>query len=339
MTTTQDITSFEIRSKDEVRPGDLLLVTQIPGEPLGKLMEQLDGTRFSHSGIAVRRDGRRDLPATHLASALAKTLPSAVDFGGIRWDEFTTFWPSRDLYCIPMADELRPKALDYLGPFKPEYDREGAFSFVKLVTVAAGLRSVELHATDPALGERIYVACRDVAKAWNASPLSPSWYCAELVANAYGLSFTRADLAPPVGEGSGIDEEVEEPRLIGWLVRMLADEIDGIDSPRGRAWARLLAVLSTEDPGFIVRAVSDIARSGGIAVGELLDDWLDNLLSRKDEPEEAAVPEPLGAPRPMPGLENPTSRLPHALVTPRMLWAAFGRDELFRVKQEAAEAR
>jgi hypothetical protein len=100
----------------EVRPGDLLLVTRIPGEPLGRLMQRLDGTVFSHSGVAVRTD-EDEGPATHLASALAKDLPGrGIDIGGVRWDAFGEFWERhRDLYCIPMPDDLRRHALDYLA--------------------------------------------------------------------------------------------------------------------------------------------------------------------------------------------------------------------------------
>lgn len=301
-------------------------------------MQRLDGTCFSHSGIAVRVDGSYDRPATHMASALAKRLPSGVDLGGIRWDEFHTFWPSRDLYCIPMPDELRTKALEHLGPYRPEYNDEGSFSFVKLVNIAAGLRSVERYEADPETAERLFVASRDVARAWEASHDAPSWYCAELVANAYGRAFTRAEMIPPAvrGEQDRTGDDGDERRWNAWLMRMLIKEIDGIDNERGRAWSRLFTVLSMEDPGFLVDAVVAIARSGGIAVGDLVDDWLDDLRGVPDEDDVARTPSALTPPRALPGLPDPDSPVPHALVTPRMLWATFGPDTLVRVAQEAA---
>src|SRR3954469_12033298 len=106
VTADTERTSFRAIEPRDVRQGDLLLVTQIPGEPLGRLMQSLDGTVFSHSGIAAGRDRADDEPATHLASALAKGLPAGVDVGGVRWDRFDTFWPHRDIYCIPMPDRL-----------------------------------------------------------------------------------------------------------------------------------------------------------------------------------------------------------------------------------------
>lgn len=331
MTGKAERTAFRAIAPDEVRQGDLLLVTQIPGEPLGQLMQRLDGTCFSHSGIAVRTDRDDDAPATHLASALAKRLPSSVDMGGVRWDPFAGFWPSRDLYCIPMSDEHRATARSYLGHYRPEYRKDGSFSFTKLVTVAAALRSVELHDVDRELGERLFRASCDVAEAWAGSS---SYYCAELVANAYGRTFTRRELAPPKVEGDGIGNAIDEPRWLAWAMSMLADEIDDIDGRRGRAWARLFALLSTEDWDFLERAVNDIATSGGIAVGDLLSDWLDDLWGGEDEPtEDARVPSPLDDPRPMDGLRDPDAPLPHALVTPRMLWAAFGRESIRRVEQ------
>lgn len=328
MTESADSTAFRGIDPSDVQQGDLLLVTQIPGEPLGQLMQRLDGTCFSHSGIAVRAPGVDDGPATHLASALAKNLPSGVDLGGVRWDAFDEFWSNdRELYCVSMPRHLRYRALGYLTRFEPEPDREGAFSFVKLVTVAAGLRSVELHATDPALAELLYTASRDVAATWAASVRSPSYYCAELVATAYGRRFTRAELAPPDVVGDGLGDAIDEPRWIAWLMGMLADEIDGIDNPRGRAWARLLALLSSRDLDFLTHAVAAIAGSGGKLVGGMFDDILDAITGDDDAPADIPTPQPLGPPRAMDGLKEPDAPIPAALVTPRMLWAAFGHED------------
>ena len=76
---------------------------------------------LSHSGIAVSidEDGRprRDGPANRIASALADNL--RYDVGGIRWDRFEEFWPSRDFYTIAMPDVLREQALDYLDGRQP----------------------------------------------------------------------------------------------------------------------------------------------------------------------------------------------------------------------------
>ncbi|MDD7941987.1 hypothetical protein PHK61_26580 [Actinomycetospora lutea] len=303
-------------------------MTQIPGEPLGQMMQRLDGTCFSHSGIAVRAPGVDHGPATHLASALAKNLPAAADLGGVRWDAFEEFWSKdRELYCVSMERHLRYRALGYLARFEPEPDREGKFSFVKLVTVAAGLRAVELHATDAALAELLHAASREVAATWAATARAPSYYCAELVASAYGRRFTRAEMAPPDVAGDGIGDGIDEPRWLAWLMGMLADEIDEIDNPRGRAWARLLGLLSSRDLDFLTHAVVAIAGSGGRLLGGLFDDLLDTITGGDDEPAEIPVPAPLGPPRAMDGLADPDALIPDALVTPRMLWAAFGHED------------
>lgn len=344
MTETQDITSFEVRSKDEVRPGDLLLVTQIPGEALGRLMERFDGTVLSHSGIAVSidEDGRpqRDGPANGIASALADNL--RYDVGGIRWDRFEKFWPSRDFYTIAMPDALRARALDYLDRFEPTPGEEGAFSFLKLVNVAAGLRSVELWATDRDLGDRLYRACCDVATSWAATPTSPSFYCAELVATAYGRRFTRAEFTPPPARG--LRRDIEEPEWASTVMERLQRRVDDLEDTDDRSAATMLALLSSDDWDFVVDASTAIAQSGGKAIGDLLDGMVDRVSSwvRGDEEadpgEKPRAPEALPDPRPMPGLPDPDSPLPHGLVTPRMLWQVFGRDELCRIEQPSLRA-
>lgn len=280
------------------------------------MMQQLDGTCFSHSGIAVRVDGR-DGPATHLASALTHRLPGTAELGGVRWDPFERFRPHRDLYTVAMPDDLRARALDHLARFRPRRGEAGSFSVVKLVTVAAALRSVELQASDHVLAERLFTAARDVAVTWAASDDAPRYYCAELAATAYGRTFTRAELIPPDVAGGGIGD-VGRPRLSDrrW-VRRVARAVDALDEPRRRALVRLLGVLAGEDRGFLHHAVAAIAASAAVALRHVAG--------------APSVPAPLTPPRPLPALADPHAALPYALVTPRMLWVAFGRDTLSRV--------
>ncbi|WP_285657166.1 hypothetical protein [Actinomycetospora sp. NBRC 106375] len=276
-------------------------------------------------------------PATHIASALAENL--RLDFGGIRRDPFSDFWPSRDFYIVAMPDELRSRALKYLEGYPDAPGDEGTFSFVKLVNIAAGLRSFELYDRDAALAERLYGAARDVAESWAASKDHPSWYCAELVANAYGRSFTRADLTPPPSLGAR--EDIPEPDELPWVVDKLFDRIERLDGRNGTA-ARLLTLLADEDRPFLVDAVTAIAQSGGKLFGEVLDDLVDRVLDwlrgdeEPDPEEEPRTPDPLLDPRPMPGLPDPDAPLPYGLVTPRMLWQVFGRDSLCRVRQSSS---
>lgn len=320
VTANTDSTSFRSREPGVPLPGDLLLVTQIPGEPLGQLMQKLDGTCFSHSGIAVRTDDLDDRPATHLASALAKGLPSGFDFGGVRWDEFSAFWPHRDLWCIPMPDHQGEKALDYLAQFHPEPGREGAFSFAKLVTIAAALRAVELQASYPDLASEMFTAARDVAETLAASRADPSYYCAELVANAYDRTFTRGEMFPPEAEGYGLGNAVDEPRWFGKLMRLFDDEIGAFGGPEWQATTALMDVLVQSDWDFLAAAVRAVAGSGVAALGDV-----------EGGP---SVPGPLGPPPALPAsLADPDAPIPHGLVTPRMLWAAFGRDTIFRIPQ------
>jgi hypothetical protein len=296
-------------------------------------MERLDGTRFSHSGIAVRGPGVTEGPATHIASALAENL--RLDFGGIRRDEFKHFWPTRDLYTVAMPQDLRDRAVEYLAGYPDAPGDEGTFSFVKLVNIAAGLRSFELYAReDGELGERLYGAARAVAESWAASKDHPSWYCAELVANAYGRPFTRADLTPPPARGA--IEDIPEPEDLPWVVQRLFDRVERLDGRNGTA-ARLLTLLSEEDRPFLVDAVTAILASGGKLFRDAFDDVVDAVGDwfggEPDPEEEPRVPDPLPDPRPMPGLPDPDAPLPYGLVTPRMLWHVFGRGSLRKIQQ------
>ena len=147
----------------------------------------------------------------------------------------------------------------------PTRGKEGTFSFIKLINVAAGLRSLELHDTDPALAEELFVASRDVATTWAASPESPSYYCAELVANAYGRTFTRAEMTPPEAGGGLRWEEIREPDWAGTLVRRLERRVDQLDDPDDRAGARLLSLLVAKEWEFLVgfrHRHRDVGRQG-----------------------------------------------------------------------------
>ncbi|MFC5141966.1 hypothetical protein ACFPK1_27280 [Actinomycetospora rhizophila] len=290
-------------------------MTQIPGEPLGQMMEALDGTRFSHSGIAVRHPrGDLDLPATHMASALATKLDGeGFDIGGVRWDPFHELWDKhRDLYCIPMPDQLRGRALAYLDVFRPEPGQEGTFSLVKLVAVALALRAIELQEDRSQHAEALFTAASDIATAWAATVDEPSYYCAELVANAYGRTFTRAEMVPPKGT-PGLGDGFDEPWWISRLAALLSERFEGIDDPRGRAWAGLTSALAGGDWDFVVHAIGASARSAIFMLRGRIEG-------------DVAVPDELVAPAPgHPGLAQ-NDAIPPALVTPRMLWAVFGHD-------------
>jgi hypothetical protein len=311
VTAGQEATSLWVINPGEVRQGDILLVTQIPGEAVGKLMERLDGTVFSHSGIATRADGAEGA-ATHLASALAQKLPHSLDYGGVRWDLFEKYWENeRDLYCIPMPDDARREALEHLADFEPVPDGEGSFSYVKLVTVAAGLRAVELEDTQPELAQRMFDAACTLADAWRATSRVRSYFCAELVANAFGRTFTRAEMVPPEVDEEP-DKDIAEWRWVGFLVDLMVDWVDA-DDPRRQAWMDLCAILTGEDWDFVADAATALAKSGMRVFGS--------------GPREAAVPGPLRPPSPTTGQARPDTPIPHALVTPRMLWQVFGHDE------------
>ena len=144
----------------------------------------------------------------------------------------------------------------------------------------------------------LYRACCDVATSWAATPTSPSYYCAELVANAYGRTFTRAEITPPEAARACAGTS-------GSRVGLDRDGPSAAPCRRARGRRRtgpprtMLALLSSEDWDFVVDASTAIAKSGGKAIGDLLDGMVDRVPWSRAEPGEKPVSR--RPPRPDPG--------------------------------------
>lgn len=323
---------FRVIRPDEVRPGDLLLVTQIPDEPLGRLMEELDGTCFSHSGIAIPcvHGSKCSACRPRIASSQIAPLPNATDWGGIRCDDFDHFWPSRDLYAVAMTDEYRERALAKVSQFDDTAGEDGRFAITKLVAIAVALHATKLQRSPETrdLGRRMFRAARDVAEAWRATPESPRYYCAEFVAEAYRRPFVRPELDPREQdpEASDVARRGHLPSLaeLRQAVRdLLFDELAPTGEQR-RARHRMLSLLAWEDPTFLWRAVTTVLDAAVFAQNDDGDP--------PTPPPAPAIPSPLD-PALTADPDEWGEEIPFALVTPRMLWAAFGREKLSRVEQ------
>jgi hypothetical protein len=157
-----------------------------------------------------------------------------------------------------------------------------------------------------------------VAQAWEATKEDPSYYCAELAAHAYGRPFTRAEM---VSAAPGLGNDVQEWLWIGRLVRTWGERVDdGGDPTRAETWAALFSLVFSEDWDFVSRAVGASTRSSFFLLGDVQGP--------------VVRPAPL-APPPAdhPGLARTDVVIPPALVTPRMLWAAFGPDTIRRIER------
>ncbi len=294
-------------------------------------MQELDGTCFSHSGIAIPGEPG-GLP--RVASSQMTGLPDATDWGGIRCDDFAHFWPSRDLYVIPMSPDDRARALRRVSEFDDRAGADGRFAITKLVTIAVALHATALRRSPATrdLGERMFAAARAVAEAWRATPECPRYYCAEFVAQAYERPSVRLELDPRVVDPDTPPTDEDDGYLPspGEILRaardLLGDELRPTAEQR-RARRTLLSLLAWEDPAFLWRAVTTVLDAAVFALNE--DD--DPLVP----PPAPAIPTPLD-PSETVDPDEWGDEIPFALVTPRMLWAAFGRDTLHRVAQHRA---
>jgi hypothetical protein len=269
-----------------VQRGDVILVEGNPGDPLNKLIMDLDGSAFSHVGIAMG-DG------TMLSCRLSYDTEtwSRSDRGGVRRDDLVTLMGKRKLHLARTRDSSgRLEAAARMEQWEEhEGDRRTtSFSFVKLFVVAVALRAVR-KPEGPARDE-LYDRADDAARSWRHDLLDPpSFYCAEAVAAAFGATFRRDDLVPPPDAQAALLGD-------GWLdgIEALADlaVLEGGSVGRVVDLIQLLRTVDEHDPDFLRESAQLLIKL---------------LLARRRATEEPEVE------------KVPDDSLPTALVTPRML--------------------
>lgn len=309
-----------------VVPGDLLLVTPIPGDDLGELVTLLDGSRFCHAGIAWE-DGK---------IASCRSSPSAFDPGdpsGVRIDDLSDFTDlGREVWKMRVRPELRRPALEFVSAFAGDGARgapESSFSFAKLFVVSAALNALDPHnEVDDEDRERMLDAAVDAATAYAWSPQRPQFFCSDFVACAYGVDFPHEALRPPAGprpdpvpespvRSRGLRIEPPSWGDVEAFMRAVGDEVP----TRRQAlelW-QLLARVARHDTDYFKEAIEVLA--------DKLVDPVDHG-SPEEEAEHRTPDAPTGDLRyPTPRTVGP-EMLPTALVTPRMLLEADWTSDL-----------
>jgi hypothetical protein len=308
-----------------VVPGDLLLVTPLPGDALGNLVTHLDGSRFCHAGIAWE-DGK---------IASCRSSPSAFDpddRSGVRIDELSAFTDlGREVWKMRVRPELRKPALEFVEAFRAdgaEGAPESSFSFAKLFVVSAALNALdEENEVDDEDRARMLDAAIDAARAYAWTPRRPLFFCSDFVACAYGVDFPVSALTPPIGPPPAPvpprpprSAKHPAPRPSWGDVRAFADAVEE-QLPSGRqAWEfwELLMRVWEHDTGYF---------------GEALDTLFEKVRNPADhgpveEEADVAPPPPSGELRyPTPRTVGP-GMVPTALVTPRMLLEADWTSDL-----------
>ncbi|WP_157647353.1 hypothetical protein [Actinomycetospora chiangmaiensis] len=292
---------------DRIQPGDVLLVTPMPGEPLGEMITRLDGSGFSHSGIALGGDG---VASAHLSFCRSDPF----DIGGVRADRLSHFWEhGQQVYRLPVPSaDRRAAALDRLAEVRLP-DDDGRFCVPKLMIVAIALASFGPDLA-PADAARVRAQAIEAARTWDGVADRREFFCAELVAHLHGARFTVEDLAP-------VDPQEPGPRTReGFLDTVLVRSIAFLaDAERKAAFEELAVVVEQVMPTFFDRSALDI------------------LLSPFARHDGAPVSRGRRKPHKRPAGRAPEQDwLPPALVTPRMLLdAAWTGDQVERVREPA----
>lgn len=290
---------------EDSRPGDLVFVHARKDDKLNNLIVDLDQSPYSHVGFIIR-------PSVMCSARMHPIAGNDNDVGGVREDTLVELMTrdKRDLVLArtTFTANQTASAIAFASPLVDVRDvvDNSEFSVVKLFAVSVALESVRLSRQRSWMGGRnkrrgrhLLDAAVRTADAWAYDKQTrPSFFCAEFIAAAFGMTFEYKELEPPV---IGIP-----PFPIG-STSVPPDLADSIGRQVGSTASAdqigtLLALLVTtarHDPGFMVETV---ARA------------IEIVHQLRDRKPEVVVGEARG------------KMLPTGLVTPRML---FERSELF----------
>ncbi len=248
------------------QPGDFVFVEKAANDTLGGLIVELDGSDFSHVGFVndkrlVVNARTRQLNTARgpgIGGVVENTLADLYD-GGER-----TLWIGRTDFGSDAVEAAVRRVTPWI-----ELDgsaNRSAFSFAKLFIVAAALDAVhQPTAAHPALPDdqrrELLASARATATLWDPSNLEvPAFYCSELVAVAFDLTFPVSALTPPAPSGSlGLAEDYGDdfPELSpsDAVLALIA----GVTDPAFRSLVELAATAAAYDWYFARRAVSAAA--------------------------------------------------------------------------------
>jgi hypothetical protein len=305
VTIADNPTTDAVIRPDQVDPGDVLLVTPMAGEPLGGMITRLDGSAFSHSGIALG-DGL-------IASAHQSFLASEPwDLSGLRADRFEHFWEKgQSVYRLAVpSPTARERAVEAVHALRIPDD--GSFCVPKILIVSVALATYDRTLFDEEAGATIRELAIDAARAWEGEPGERTFFCAEVVARAFGERFPLSALEPP----GGVRPAIAPPAQDGVLGKMMEVYLnvatgDACQEPLDR----LVDALDIEAPAFLDTVARDILAS-----------------ARRLGHERGLSARYAGRRAPQKGWEVTGRLLPSALVTPRMLLdAPWTADTVARV--------
>jgi hypothetical protein len=292
VTCYDDPTTDLVVRPDQVDPGDILLVTPMAGEPLGEMITRLDGSAFSHSGLAL---GDGVIASAH-QSFLAAT---PFDFSGLRAEEFGHFWEKgQSVYrlAVPSAG-ARARAVAAVHELRDPDD--GSFCVPKILLVAIALATFDRSLFDEEAGATIRTLTIEAARAWEGKPGERTFFCAEVVARAYGERFPLSALEPP----GGVRPATTPPAPDGVLGRIVEAYLDAATGDEAQeALDRLVDALDVEAPAFLDTVARDILAS-----------------ARQVGHHRPLAGRYAGRHSPQKDWETTGLLLPSALVTPRML--------------------
>ncbi|MCD2196233.1 hypothetical protein LQ327_22930 [Actinomycetospora endophytica] len=264
----------------------------MPDEPLGRMITRLDGSAFSHSGLALG-DGV-------IASAHQSFVPSEPwDLSGLRAEKFEHFWDKgQSVYRLAVpSPTARAKAVAAVHRLRLPDD--GSFCVPKILIVAIALASFDRSLFDHEAGTTIRELAIDAARAWEGAPGERTFYCAEVVARAFGERFPLSALEPPGGVRPAPAPPARDG-LLGSMMELYLDAATGDECQD--SLDRLVDALDIEAPAFLDTVARDILAS-----------------ARRADDRRTLTARYAGRRTPQKGWELTGRLLPSALVTPRML--------------------
>ncbi len=269
------------------------------------MITRLDGSGFSHSGIAL--GGRA------IASARKSFIASQpFDLSGLRIEKFERFWgKGQSVYRLAVpSPEARARAVAAVRGLRVPDD--GSFSVPKVLVVAIALASFDRTLFDEEAGATIRELAIEAARAWEGKPGERTFYCAEAVARAFGERFPLSALEPPGGVQPAARPPAQDG-VLGTMMKLYLDVATG--DVCQEALDRLVDALDVEAPAFLDTVARDILAS-----------------ARRFGQERPLAARYAGRRIPYKGWETTGRLLPSALVTPRMLLdAPWTADTVARV--------
>ena len=267
--------------------GDLVFMTP-SANAISEMIKKYDRGDYTHVGIDM---GDGSVVNCRTEGELIK----AGENGGVRVDRFEDI-TDRELWRAPVKldEPIRKAAVARTEPWieKDGRGKLSGFSFPKMFqcAVAVDAKRPEADFSDEARNHMLGTAFR-AAEVWRYVPERPSFFCAEMVVEAFGAEVPTEYLEPPWPRRGFLQDVLVDA---AGLAHDVVEAIKGWQDSRAWTMGAVVAAVTRHDPDFFGGALLSVLK------------WMRDSGHDTTQFEEQARGE-------LP------DTLPPALVTPRML--------------------